>query len=552
MVSSLLRIGSFVQTEIVVATILLSLFIGTTTSRADTTLCTSAEQIQAAFSAAQPGDVIRIAPGTYTGTKQNVVSNIYPYFHGTTNGTKAAPIRVESTDADNPAILQGNGATINGYGLYITGDHWHIHNIVVTKAKKGIMLDNANYCVLKGISVHDVGEEAIHVRDGSSNNWIDSCFVSNTGLSTPGYGEGVYVGSDKGKWEKFAKECDSTRITRCTIGPGVTAEHIDVKEGSSFTLIEHCVFEGAGISGANSAGSFVDIKGNDVIVRNCIGYRRNNSAIVAAFEIHQQVQGWAVRAHFETNTVYLDAPDLYIVDNPYEELDATAKYNTRFPEGLYYRNVNDISSLPENPLSATSVSYYAADANEQTKSIKPNLLITNGGSWAVPLEIVSIRYFFTADGHTPQAQSLRHVSEDILAFVNQSIGFDATKQSAYLQISFNIGAGSLQPGTTLELRATIAGENYGTFEQTNDESFSPHANSYQPTEAIALIHNAALLSKQPLATRVFLINQHRGSAMPTVNLLGRHVGRKASGNNASSIMLRSRKSRAPGYYLGTN
>lgn len=79
----------------------------------------------------------------------------------------------------------------------------------------------------------------------------------------------MYVGSDVGKWGEFERACDYTQIINNTIGilflsfiflyfllsflflliftgPNVAAEAIDIKEGSSFTLVKGNLFNASG------------------------------------------------------------------------------------------------------------------------------------------------------------------------------------------------------------------------------------------------------------------------------------------------------------------
>jgi hypothetical protein len=53
-----------------------------------------------------------------------------------------------------------------------------------------------------------------------------------------------------------------------------------------------------------------------------VGYRNGNPKIVAAFEVHEQVEGWGYHHTFKNNTVYMDQPygaentsrRMYVVD----------------------------------------------------------------------------------------------------------------------------------------------------------------------------------------------------------------------------------------------
>ncbi|WP_281885130.1 right-handed parallel beta-helix repeat-containing protein [Paenibacillus sp. YYML68] len=296
-----------------------------TPSQAASVTCSTSSCLSSALANAQPGDVITLAAGaTFTGN-----------FVAAKNGTSSAKITIKGASSTNKPIING-GTTSSGYALYITGDYYDIRNVKVTNAKKGIMLDNANNTWIEFVDVYKIGEEGVHYRDGSSNNTIKNSTVQDTGLLNPEYGEGVYVGSDIGKWGTYKKETNNNRISAVTFGPNVRAEHVDIKEGSSYTTVENCTFNGTGISGANYADSFIDVKGNNDTIKNNVGYRNNNSKIVDAFQVHERASGWGQNAKFTGNTLYLDNSTPYVV-NADNGATATASSNTRSPSGNMYK-----------------------------------------------------------------------------------------------------------------------------------------------------------------------------------------------------------------------
>lgn len=286
--------------------------------------CSDVTCLKNALTNAKAGDDIVLAAGTTFKDK----------FVGTASGTSSNPITIRSASTSSLAVLNGGG-TGSGYGLQITGNYWVIKNVKVTNSQKGIMLDNSNNTVIDNVEVYNVGQEAVHFRDGSSNNVIKNSKIHDTGLADPEFGEGVYVGSDKGKWSTYAKEADNNRITNLTFGPNVSAEHVDIKEGTTGTIVENSTFNGTGISGANYADSFIDVKGNDVIIRKNTGNRNNNSKIVDAFQVHQQVSGWGLNAQFLDNTLNLNTATPYVV-NAASGTTAKASGNVRVPSGNMY------------------------------------------------------------------------------------------------------------------------------------------------------------------------------------------------------------------------
>lgn len=263
---------------------------------------TTSEELMAALANAKPGDEIVCASGEYICTTSTNVKG-YQY-HGAADGTEESPIILRSEDPESPAIL--SGSTIQKqYALAITGDWWVLENIKVTGSSIGIVLDNSNNTKILNCEVYNTGQEAIHIRDGSSYCFVENTYIHDTGLKTPAYGEGIYVGSSY-KATDYEHACDYNRISNCKIGPGVTAEHVDVKEYTTGTIIENCTFDGKGISGENYADSFVDLKGNDCILRYCTGYRNGETHINRAFEMNRLVDGWGQNGYIYGNKVYMD------------------------------------------------------------------------------------------------------------------------------------------------------------------------------------------------------------------------------------------------------
>lgn len=284
------------------------------------------EELFNAVRNALPGDIIMIASGTYDYTTFQQAQKIDTSASGTIN----SPIRLTAVDPQSPPLITGTNPE-NGYVLQITGDYWIIENLCISTSQKGIVLDNSNHTIIRNCDIGNTGSEAIAVRDGSSHCIIQNCNIHDSGLVTPSYGEGVYIGSSY-TVTGFDYKCDYNIVDGC-IFKNISAEHVDVKEYTTGTEIKNCTFYGDGMSGMNYAGSFIDIAGNECCVHDNTGYRNNNPNIVASFEIHEQVKGWGYHNQFENNMLYMDREygeidknrRMYIVDGWFS--DFTVKNN---------------------------------------------------------------------------------------------------------------------------------------------------------------------------------------------------------------------------------
>ncbi|WP_233601949.1 DNRLRE domain-containing protein [Corallococcus sp. CA047B] len=324
-----------------------SVTVSATTPGGGGTTCANAlastAAIQAALKSAAPGALLLLAPGTYVGNRSTSGDpGGQGLFYSGQSGTSANPIVLKSCDPANPATLTGTSVKDGSYGFHLTGDYWQVRDLRVTQAQKGIIIDNGNRNLLHGVEVHTVGDEAVHFRDGSSYNTLQASRIHDTGLYQAKYGEGAYVGSDVSNPYEHVVVGNVIRTTE--FAGGITAEHIDIKEGADGTLVEGCTFQGAGISGENSADSFVDVKGVNTVVRDNRGYRQGNPKVLDAFQVRTHGTGYATGENnaFSGNVVDLDDSPGYVVFATSQATGTTASGDVRTGGGnLYSSNVND-------------------------------------------------------------------------------------------------------------------------------------------------------------------------------------------------------------------
>lgn len=258
----------------------------------------TATALKAALLDAKPGDAIMMADGIYSG-KFVIGADV--------SGTAAAPITLRGSRA---AVLDA-GSTETGYVLYLQASHWQLKGFSITNGLKGIMADGANHNLVDSLAVFNVGEEAIHLRKFSSHNIISNTSISETGLKTPDYGEGIYIGSAKSNWATYTNgnpdRCDSNLLLKNQVGPAVRAESIDIKEGTTGTLIRENYFDATGITGANSGDSWIDVKGNYCLVENNTGFNPGAGIFKDGYQVHVAVQGWGNYNEFKNNSSIVNA-----------------------------------------------------------------------------------------------------------------------------------------------------------------------------------------------------------------------------------------------------
>ena len=188
--------------------------------------------------------------------------------------------------------------------MHVTGSHWRITGISVTRSGKGIVLDGSTHTIIRGVDVGTIGAEAVHFRQNSSDGAIVDSVIHDTGLSKPSYGEGVYVGSAKSNWasimgsKTLPDRSDRVVISNNRIS-NTSAEGIDIKEGTTGGSVVGNVFTRAGYSGENFADSWVDIKGNGYVVQGNSG----SGTKADAFQVHSVLTGWGNGNTFSSNIV---------------------------------------------------------------------------------------------------------------------------------------------------------------------------------------------------------------------------------------------------------
>jgi nitrous oxidase accessory protein NosD len=243
-----------------------------------------AAQLRTALAQAQPGQVLVLSDGRYTGN-----------FDARVNATQISPITLCGTAS---AILEGGSA---GYALHLDqADWWTVKGISVSGGQKGIVLDASSHVTLRNVRVSGTQQEAVHLRKGSSRNVLDHLVVERTGLGQPILGEGIYVGSAKSNWCRYSgclpDRSDFNTVSNCVFGASISSENVDIKEGTTGGLLVGNSFNGAGTTAVDS---WVDVKGNGWIVRNNIGA----AAPRDGFQVHVAVPGWGNGNAFRANTL---------------------------------------------------------------------------------------------------------------------------------------------------------------------------------------------------------------------------------------------------------
>ncbi|MGW4210701.1 right-handed parallel beta-helix repeat-containing protein [Lentzea sp. NPDC004789] len=251
----------------------------------------TSDQLRAALAAAKPGDTIQLAPGTYRGSfiTQKAGTSGSPI---TLTGPSSAVLVNDGPSGEPPACPVPTAGWDPGYGLWLyNAPYWNIRGITVAESKKGIVLDNSHHVTIDGVTVRKIDEEGVHFRRSSADGVLRNSTITDTGVVTKDYGEGVYLGSANSNWKCHGNtggvdRSDRVQVLGNRIGPNVAAEHIDVKEGTRGGVIRGNTFNGTGISGANSADSWVDVKGTGYLIEGNTGTFTSPGTFRNGYETH--------------------------------------------------------------------------------------------------------------------------------------------------------------------------------------------------------------------------------------------------------------------------
>jgi hypothetical protein len=282
----------------------------------------TAAELSSALKGALPGDLIELADGEYVG-RWTIANSGTPSNPVVLCGTRAAVLR--DTRYDGGAVLLLRGA-----------HNWVLNGFTVRTALWAVRLEGSNDNRISSLELFDIGQEAIGIRNQSSRNTVQGNRIYDTGRRGWNYqqwGEGVYIGSYSGQWVNGEIDrSDYNQVLENVIGPNVTAEHIDVKEGTTGTIVRGNTFDGRGMeSSGPQVDSWVLVQGNDGVIENNYGtVSRTNG-----FRVWPGHDGnWGQRNTFRNNTADVQAAGYGFVIQGKDNVIACANVVTNADAGF--------------------------------------------------------------------------------------------------------------------------------------------------------------------------------------------------------------------------
>ncbi|MFI6603703.1 carbohydrate-binding protein [Nonomuraea sp. NPDC050536] len=311
----------------------------------------TAQQLRTALAGARPAQTIQLAGGTYHGS-----------FIAQRAGTASAPITLRGPrDAvlinDGPG---GSGPSCSapvsgfdpGYGVWLyNASYWALTGFTVANADKGVVLDNSQHVLLDDLYIHHIDEEAVAFRRSSADGTIRNSRIEHTGLKNPQYGEGVYIGTYHSSWGCYGNSggvdrSDRIQVIGNTIGPYVTAEHVDIKEGTQNGVIRGNTFNGTGLSGQNYADSWVDAQGNNYLIENNTGTFAKPGTFANGYETHTIITGYGCGNTWRNNTSDLGGVGGYAI---YDSARCASNPNRIYSSNTVTNARKSLTNLPITP-----------------------------------------------------------------------------------------------------------------------------------------------------------------------------------------------------------
>ena len=239
----------------------------------DTTSClrnvpvATASQLLAAADAAQPGDCINLAPGTYS---------LGANYNESRGGTSAHPVVFRGAGPAS-TIIQGTGS--NAWQFVTGANYIQFKNLRFTNFFYGPVANpypftttGGNYLVFDSVEVDHNQQQGIAASNGAVGGIVRNSYIHHMGLARNGtcgtntgpggqFGEGVYIGghgANTTDWQVLNTRFDN-----------ITAEAVDISPGAHRTRVEGNTIDGsASVFYPNCTTSLIASYGDDVVIKN--------------------------------------------------------------------------------------------------------------------------------------------------------------------------------------------------------------------------------------------------------------------------------------------
>ena len=256
------------------------------------------------------------------------------------------PLKVSNVSgaSDAPFTIRGAGAqtvlTSNSYdrdaGVFVqSSSNVRIENLRVTRSLWGVQVDNSSHVEIHGLTIDDIGQEAVRFKNQSRNVGVWDSTIDGTG-NRPGagnqpfneFGEGVYIGSGA-----FGGDATHDVVVSGNEIMNATAEGVDIKQETYNIVVENnrihdinTIHSGAisvGIGTTHYRDANITIRSNSIYgITTRSKYTDGNAiAVSASADIYNNII-WDTEHSaivVDRNFVNKDANDVAIFNNTFDD-----------------------------------------------------------------------------------------------------------------------------------------------------------------------------------------------------------------------------------------
>jgi hypothetical protein len=191
---------------------------------AETLMLAPGDDVEAAINAAQPGDELVLAGGSYELTDRFGIS---------VHGTADAPVVVRAQDGETPHLHRA--ADDQNVIDVDDAEYLVLRGLEISGGSHGLRLVSARFVTVEACEIHDTGDVALSANSGGEYEGLR--ILRNHIHHTNNTGEGMYLGCNENACRMFDSLIEGNHV-HDTNGPTVEqGDGIEIKEGSYANVV---------------------------------------------------------------------------------------------------------------------------------------------------------------------------------------------------------------------------------------------------------------------------------------------------------------------------